>query len=227
MHYANWPRVPVFWKGILDNGSSRMVRDPGGRFASNELREWPSFRGIGLLAAPGEFHGLENLIRVIKSLARKLDEDHPELTRGSFASLALSSHIKVYKTVRYSPVQWAFGADNEGHGFTTMPSEIETFRMAATSRHCKSRREMPSQSCSTQQSQRNNDLSPRTWVMYFRRGTVTIQIKSLFSTSVCLFDRVSSTMERIGALFNGPNWCRLGFTWKQTDQVTPYSASSV
>ena len=34
-----------------------------------------SIRGIGLLTAPGEFHGLtadlENLIRVIKRLARK------------------------------------------------------------------------------------------------------------------------------------------------------------
>ena len=29
-------------------------------------------------------------------------------------------------------VQWAFGADNEVHGFTTtMPSEVETFRMSA------------------------------------------------------------------------------------------------
>ena len=53
-----------------------LISDPGGCFVSNELREWASIRGIGLLAAPGEFHGLtadlENLIRVIKRLARKL-----------------------------------------------------------------------------------------------------------------------------------------------------------
>ena len=53
-----------------------LISDPGGCFVSNELREWASIRGIGLLTAPGEFHGLtadlENLIRVIKRLARKI-----------------------------------------------------------------------------------------------------------------------------------------------------------
>ena len=52
-----------------------LISDLGGCFVSNELREWASIRGIGLLTAPGEFHGLtadlENLIRVIKRLARK------------------------------------------------------------------------------------------------------------------------------------------------------------
>ena len=66
--------------------------DPGGCLVSNELREWASVRGIGLLTAPGEFHGLtadlENLIRVIKRLARKLADDHPELTLASCVSLA-------------------------------------------------------------------------------------------------------------------------------------------
>ena len=78
--------VSFFWKGILGSVLSRMVRlsfpisrvvgcsitqfqflisDPGGCFVSNELRERASVR-IGLLTAPGEFHGLtadlENLI---------------------------------------------------------------------------------------------------------------------------------------------------------------------
>ena len=48
-------------------------------FVSNELREWAGVRGIGLLTAPCEFHGLtadlENLIRVIKRLTRKLADD--------------------------------------------------------------------------------------------------------------------------------------------------------
>ena len=61
-----------------------LISDPGGCFVSNELREWASVRGIGLLTAPGEFHGLtadvENLIRVVKCLARKLADDHPSLT---------------------------------------------------------------------------------------------------------------------------------------------------
>ena len=34
-----------------------LISDPGGCFVSNELREWAG-RGIGLLTAPGEFHGL-------------------------------------------------------------------------------------------------------------------------------------------------------------------------
>ena len=108
-----------------------LISDPGGRFFSNELREWASVRGVGLLTAPGEFHGLtadlENLIRVIKRSARKLADDHPELTLASCVSLACSSHNNDIKTGRYSSVHWALGADNEGHGFTTtMPSEIET-----------------------------------------------------------------------------------------------------
>ena len=52
------------------------ISDPDGCFVSNEMREWARVRGIGLWTAPGEFHGLtadpENLIRVIKRLARKI-----------------------------------------------------------------------------------------------------------------------------------------------------------
>ena len=108
-------------------------------FVSIELREWAGVRGIGLLIVPGEFHGLtadlENLIRVITRLARKLADDHPSLTFASCVSLACFSHNNGFKTGGYSPVQWAFGADKEEHGFTTtMPSEIETFRMSAMNR---------------------------------------------------------------------------------------------
>ena len=89
-----------------------LISDLGGCFVSNELREWAGVRGIGLLTAPGEFHGLtaelENLIRVIKRLARKLAEDHPELTLASCVSLACFSHNNGFKTGGYSPVQWAF-----------------------------------------------------------------------------------------------------------------------
>ena len=117
-----------------------LISDPGGCFVSNELREWASIRGIGLLTAPGEVHGLtadlENLIRVIKRLARKLADDNPSLTLASCVSLACFSHNNGFKTGGYSAVQLAFGADNEGHGFTTtMPSEIETFRMSAMNRY--------------------------------------------------------------------------------------------
>ena len=91
--------------------------DPDGCFVSNELRGWAGVRGIGLLTARGEFHGLtadlENLIRIIKRLARKLADDHPDLTLASCVSLACFSHHNGFKTGGYSPVQWAFGADNE------------------------------------------------------------------------------------------------------------------
>ena len=74
--------------------------------------------------------------RVIKRLARKLADDHPRLTLASCVSLACFSHNNGFKTGGYSPVQWAFGADNEEHGFTTtMPSEIKTFRMSAMNRY--------------------------------------------------------------------------------------------
>ena len=69
-----------------------LISNAGACFVSNELREWAGVRGVGLLTAPGEFHGttadLENLIRVIKRLARKLADDHPELTLASCVSLA-------------------------------------------------------------------------------------------------------------------------------------------
>ena len=75
---------------------------------------------------------------------------------------------------RYSPVQWAFGADNEEHVFTTtMPSEIETFRMSAVGgclcgraggAACRARRAVRKE---------NVDLEPGTWVACFRRGKVT------------------------------------------------------
>ena len=61
--------------------SDWMHSDSGGCFVNNELREWAIVRWIGLLTAPGEFHGLtadlENLIRVIKRLVRKLADGHP------------------------------------------------------------------------------------------------------------------------------------------------------
>ena len=152
MQAANCRRVHVFWKGIFGSVLSRTARlsfhisqmigcsittvpvlisDPGGCFVSNELRECARVRGIGLLTAPGEFHGLtadlENLIRVIKRLARKFADDHPELILASCVSLACSSRNNGFKTGGYSPVQWAFGADNEGHGVAaTMSSEVET-----------------------------------------------------------------------------------------------------
>ena len=53
-----------------------LFSDPGGCFVSNELRDWAGVRGIGLLTAPGEFHGLtadlENLIRVIKTFGQEV-----------------------------------------------------------------------------------------------------------------------------------------------------------
>ena len=105
MQPGNCRHAHAFWKEMLVSVSSRTVRlsfhiwprigcsifrsfrflisDPGGCLVSNVLREWASIRGIGLLTALGEFHGLtadlENLIRVIKRSTRKLAYDHPSL----------------------------------------------------------------------------------------------------------------------------------------------------
>ena len=123
--------------------------------------------------APGEFHGLtadeKNLIRVIKRLARKLANGHPGLTLAPCVSLACFSHNNGFKTGGYSPVQWAFGADKEGHGFTTtMPSEIETFRMSAMN----SAKDALSRAQHTTRKDKVH-LESGTTVMYFRRGKVT------------------------------------------------------
>ena len=155
-----------------------LILDSGGCFVSDELREWESIRGIGLLTAPGEFHGLtehlENLIRVNKRLARKLADDHPSLTLASCVSLACFSHNNGFKTGGYSPVQWAFGADNEVHGFTTrMPSEIETFRMSAMNRYLQEQAKNAISRAQHTICKENVILEPGTWVMFFRRGKET------------------------------------------------------
>ena len=187
MQRANWPRVLVFWKGILDSVSSHCATlishlakawmQYYHEFPSNECGEWASVRGIGLLTAPGEFHGLTadlaNLIRVTR-LARNLSENHPVLTLASCVSLGCSSRNNGFKTRGYSPVQWALKADNEEHGFTTtMPSENKTFRMATMSRHLQEQvRDAISRAQHTTRKQ-SIELPPGTWVMYFRRGKVT------------------------------------------------------
>ena len=141
-----------------------LIWDPGGCFVSNELRVWASIRGIGLLTAPGEF----------KRLARTLADDHPSLTLASCVSLACFSHYNGFKTGGHSPVQWAFGADNEGHGFTTtIPSEIETFRMSAMNRYLQDQAKDAISRAQHTIRKENVNLEPGTWVMHFRRGKVT------------------------------------------------------
>ena len=133
---------------------------------------------FGLLTARGEFPGLtadlENLIRIIKRTARKLADDHPGLTLASCVSLACFSHNNGFKTGGSSPVQWAFGADNEERGFTTtMPSEIETFRISAMNRYLQEQAKGAISLAQHTTHKENVDLSLGTWVMYFRRGKVT------------------------------------------------------
>ena len=206
-----------------------LISDPGGCFVSNELREWAGVRGIGLPTAPREFHGLtadlENLIRVIKRPARKLADDHPELTLASSVSLACSSHNNGLKTGGYSPFQWAFGADDEGHGFTTtmpfwdwdFPDISDDQISAGTGKRCH-------QSCSTYESQ--GELRSGTvfssWQSDSRSDWYSIQVMSLTGTRSCHHDRVSPTMEWIGALHDRTNWCRLGVSWKPIDQMSSF-----
>ena len=132
---ANCRRVHVFCKGILGSVSSRTVRHSFhisqmigcnithssnfgflilvDVFVSNEVREWAGVRGIGLLTAPGEFHGLtadlENVILVVKLLTKKLADDHPKLTQASCVSLACSSHNSRLQEWRILASPWASG----------------------------------------------------------------------------------------------------------------------
>ena len=117
------------------------------------------------MTGPGEFHGrttdLENLLRVIKRLARKLADDHPELTLASCASLACF-------------FSGFLGADNEGHGFTTtMLSEFETFRISAMNRYLQEQAKDAISRAQHTTRKENFDLASGTWVKYFRRGKVT------------------------------------------------------
>ena len=102
-----------------------LLSDPEGCFLSNELREWASVRGSGLLTTPGEFLGLtadlENLIRVLKRLARKMAEDHPEL----MLAFCVSSMFSRQADAHLSNGQWTFWADNGGAcGFSCRVKEF-------------------------------------------------------------------------------------------------------
>ena len=175
------------WMQHFPTVSVFLISDPGGCFVSNELREWASVRGIGLLTLPCEFHGLtadlENLIRVIKRLARKVADDHPSLTLASCVSLACFSHNNGFKTGGYSPVQWAVGADNAGNGFTTtMPSEIETFRMSAMNRYLQEQAKDAISRAQHTTREENVYLESGSWVMYYHRGKVLEERLALHSS---------------------------------------------
>ena len=96
------------------------------------------------------------------------------MTLASCVSLACFPHNNGFKSGGYSPVQWVFGADNEAHGFTTtMPSEIETFRMSAMNRYLQEQaKDVISRAQHTIRKE-NVTLELGTWVMYFRGGKVT------------------------------------------------------
>ena len=176
--------------------------------------------------APGEFRGLtadlENLIRVIKRLAKKLADHHPGLTLASWVSLACSSHNNGFKTGGYSPVQWAFGAHNEEHCFTTtMLSEIETFWISAMSRYLQEQaRDAISRAQYTTRKEKLRSGSWNlghvfsSWQCDSRSDWRSIQVRSLAGTRSCHHDRGNSAMEWIGAFYDRTNWCRLGVTWK-------------
>ena len=198
-----------------------LISDPGGCFVSNELREWASIRGIGLLTAPGEFHGLttdmENLIRVIKRLARQLADDHPSLTLASCVSLACFSHNNGFKTGGYSPVQWAFEAENEGTvSRRRCPLKRRLSGYQRWTDILKNRREMPSAAPSTRFARKNVNLEPGNLGHVLSPGQGdsrsdwrSIQVRALAGTCTCYHDRSHSTMEWVGTFHDRTNWCCL------------------
>ena len=134
------------------------------------------FEGIGLLKAPGVFHGLtadlENLIRVVTRLARKLADDHPELTTGilCFPGVCFSqTMVSRLEDTRQS--NGLFGADNEEHGFTTaMPSEIETFRISAMKRYLQEQAKDATSRAQHTTRKENVNLESGTWIMLLSPG---------------------------------------------------------
>ena len=98
-------------------------------------------------------------------MARKSADDHPSLTLASCVSLACFSHNNGFKTGGYSPVQWSFGVDGAGHGFaTTMPSEIETFRMSAMNRYLQEQAKDAISRAQLTTRKEKVKLEPGTWV---------------------------------------------------------------
>ena len=204
--------------------TSRQRLDAASTVSVLALRERARVRGIGLSAAPGAFRrlkaDLENVIRVIQSLARKLSEDHLGLTLLSCVSPTCSSHNNGFKTGGYSLVHWL----NEEHNFTTtMPSEIYTCRMAAMSRFLQ---EQASDSISRAQltaGRETIELSPGTWVVYFRRGKVTPGVIGAPSTCLRLGSARVIMTESVQQWSRSvhcttANLCRLDITWKQNER---------
>ena len=78
-------------------------------------------------------------------------------------------------------------------------------------------------------------LRSGTWVMYFHRGKVTRGAIGAPSKSglllgparVIMTEEGSPTMEWIGAIHDRTNWCCLGVSWKQIDQMSSHSAPSM
>ena len=108
-----------------------------------------------------------NFTGLRRTLARKFADDHRSLTLASCVSLACFSHNNGFKTGGYSPAQWAFGADNERHGFTT------TMQMSAMKRYLQEQAKGAIGRAQHTIRKDNVNLEPGTWVMYFRRGKVT------------------------------------------------------
>ena len=79
-----------------------------------------------------------------------------------------------YNDLEPNGLSRAFGADNEEHGFTTtMPSEIETFRMSAMNRYLQEQAKDAISRAQHTTRKENVNLESGTWVTYFRRGKVT------------------------------------------------------
>ena len=88
--------------------------------------------------------------------------------------MACSSRNNGFKTGGYSPVKWAFGADNEGHVFTTTtPSQIETFRISAINTYLQEQARDAISDAQHTTRRENFYLATGTWVINFRRGKVT------------------------------------------------------
>ena len=78
------------------------------------------------------------------------------------------------------------------------------------------------------------DLAPGTWVMCFRRGKVTrggigAPSKSALWLGPARVIMTEAVQQSSGSVHSttGQSSCRLGVTWKQTDQLSSHSAPSM
>ena len=145
------------------------------------MREWCGKNGVAILNSAGEFHGLtadlENLIKLIKSVARRMALDDETLSLSTCVALAVAAHNNQHRAGGYSPVQWAFGSAGAGHAFFEAGRldgrglvELEAYRVQAEKVYLEEQAKDVISKVRHTVAKRLFDCTPGRWVMYFRQA---------------------------------------------------------